>query len=100
MATKIVRECGFEQITGLSSAKGLTLVSNADGSVPNAVILSVEAQNVRYRCDGTNPTASVGNRIIKDQQPFLYDGDLKAIKFIEESASAKINAQYVLVEYY
>lgn len=94
---KVEKVCGFQQLATLSSSIGLTIVNGDDGTVPNAVLLSAETNSVRYRADGTAPTASVGMRIIKDQQPYLYTGDLKKLAFIEETASAKLNVEYVRV---
>lgn len=88
-------EClGHEQVTGLSSAKTLTIPT---GKAPTYVLLQAETQNIRFRDDGTNPTAAIGLRIVKDLAPFKYEGDPKALAFIEESASAKLNVGYYRV---
>ncbi len=52
-----------------------------------------ETQNVRWRDDGTAPTASVGMPIFVGAS-LSYDGDLNRIRFIEETASAKLNISY------
>lgn len=87
---------GQAQITGLSAKKSL-----ADtGLVPpiplgaRYVLLQAETKGVRWRDDGPDPTAGVGMRLIADAEPFLYDGDLSAIEFLEESASAKLNVAF------
>lgn len=82
---------GYVQIaaTGLASAAGL-------GTIPNHAVMAViqpTAQNVRYRDDGTNPTASAGMRLVANDVLF-YTGDLSAIKFIEEAASAVLNITF------
>lgn len=46
---------GYQQLTVSTTAVGLTVPSNAGRAV-----VVVEAQPLRYRDDGTNPTASVG----------------------------------------
>lgn len=79
---------GFQQITSLSSATALTVPDGA-----NFCIFDCESQNVRWRDDGTNPSASVGMRLLTGVS-FSYDGALSAIKFIEEAASAKLNVSY------
>lgn len=79
---------GYQQITSLSSATALT--------VPDKSCLAViqpESQNVRYRDDGSNPTASVGMKVVANDILF-YTGDFAAIKFIEETTSAKLNVTY------
>lgn len=79
---------GYQQVTSLSSATALT--------VPNGTILAViqaESQNVRYRDDGTNPTASVGF-ILAAGDNVVYNGNIAALKFIEVTASAKLNVLY------
>ena len=80
---------GYVQITSLSSAVGLS-------SIPDGATLAViqpETQNVRYRDDGTNPTTSVG-MILAAGDLLYYTGTMSALKFIEVSASAKINVTY------
>lgn len=55
--------------------------------------INTEDQNVRWRDDGTDPTASVGG-VLEPGSYFTYTGDLSSIKFIEEAASAKLNVSY------
>ena len=76
----------YEQITGLNSAKGLT--SPPAGAT--MVMIQPESQSVRWRDDGSNPTASVG-MIIAAGDILFYSGNFADIKFIESSASAKLN---------
>lgn len=88
-------EClGYQQVTSLSSAQTLTIPT---GKAPTYVLLQAETQSIRFRDDGTNPTASVGLRIVKDLAPFKYEGDIKALAFIEETTSAKLNVGYYRV---
>jgi hypothetical protein len=86
----------FEQITLGAAATALTVptvtVNNAKHEARVALI-QCEAVAVRWRDDGTDPTASVGMRLVPDEE-FEYDGDLKAIKFIREAAGAKLNVSY------
>lgn len=79
---------GYQQITSLSAATGLTIPSGSD-----MAIIICETQAVRYRDDGTSPTASVGMPLATGT--FMrYDGDLRVLKFIEQTASAKLNVSY------
>lgn len=80
---------GFQQITNLSAAAALTVpAAGASFAVFNA-----EAQNVRWRDDGTAPTATVGMLLTKDTE-FTYQGDLSKIKFIETTGGAILNVSY------
>lgn len=97
MTLKAVTNClGYQQITNLSSAVGLTVPALApDGSKqqPTFALIVAETQGVRWRDDGTNPTASVGMPLAAGV-PLQYDGDLARIRFIETTASAKLNISY------
>lgn len=83
-----IRPLGYEQITGLSSAKGLTPPAGA-----RFALIQAESQIVRWRDDGTNPTASVG-MMIAATADMVYTGDLSKIKLIEATVSAKVNVSY------
>jgi len=91
MATEVVTgsdtPVGYEQITSLSSAASLTVPKNARWA-----LVIPETQAVRWRDDDT-PTASVGMPLAVGQ-PLQYTGNLKAIKFIEQTASATLNVAY------
>ena len=79
---------GYQQITSLSSATALTVPAGA-----SFAIIQAETQAVRWRDDGTNPTATVGQPLAIGVD-LVYRGALSAIKFIEQTASAKINITY------
>lgn len=60
---------------------------------PSMALVRVEGASVRYRDDGTAPTASVGmNLNIGDVLKF--DGDLTKLRFIQQSATATLNVIY------
>lgn len=87
---------GYQQITDLSSAVGLTVpaVDEAGNKMmPTRAFIVAEGNNVRWRDDGTAPTASVGMILIQNNV-LSYDGDLNSIKFIQVSAGAKLNVSY------
>lgn len=79
---------GYQQITSLSSATALTVPTGA-----TRALIVAETQAVRWRDDGTDPTASVGMPVATSTY-LSYDGDLSRIKFIEQTASAKLNVTY------
>ena len=89
----ITNNLGFQQITSLSSSTGLTLPTVPLGIMPKMAVIHCESQAVRWRDDGTAPTASVGMQLPVGGE-LIYDGDLNAIRFIEEVASAKLNVSF------
>lgn len=74
----------YKQISDLSSAVGIP------GGQGRVALIQALNQNIRWRDDGTDPTANVGMRLHAGET-FFYPGSLKAIKFIEEAASAEVN---------
>jgi hypothetical protein len=92
----ITTRLGYQQITSLTAATGLTVPTkdlNGLSCRPSIAIITAEAQAVRWRDDDVDPTASVGMPLASGVT-LQYDGDLTKIKFIEQTASAKINISY------
>lgn len=87
---------GYQQITDLSTATGLT-VPQKDlqglAGTPRIAIITPEAQAVRWRDDGVAPTATVGMPLAAGVT-LQYDGDLSQIQFIEQTSGAKLNITY------
>lgn len=79
---------GYQQVTSLSSAASLTVPA-----FTKLAVIQCESQSVRWRDDGTNPTASVG-MILNPGDTFFYNGNAGAFKAIEVAASAKLNVSY------
>lgn len=81
---------GFQQLSSLSSATKLTVPDGA-----NIAVIEVNSggQSVRWRDDGTAPTASVGTELLPGSQ-LTYSGNLAAIQFIQTAASATLNVSY------
>lgn len=79
---------GYQQIGDLSAAVGLEVPDGATGA-----IIVAEGQDVRYRFDGTAPTATVGMPLAKGVLLELQSG-LSAVRFIQASAMAKLNVLY------
>jgi hypothetical protein len=71
---------GYQQFTSLASATTLTVPSGAEVAMIS-ITMSV-AGYVRYRDDGGVPTGAAGMTIPSGQNPFLYNGDLRAAQFI------------------
>lgn len=77
---------GCSQITSLSSAVGL-------GTIPDGAklaLLQAEADALRWRDDGTSPTSGVG-MLLADGDTLVYNGNLRAIEFIETTGSGILN---------
>ena len=92
----ITSVAGYQQITNLTAAVGLTVPQrDTSGLVgtPRIAIITPEGKGVRWRDDGTAPTATVGMPLAAGVT-LQYDGDLSQIKFIEQEATAKLNISY------
>jgi len=79
---------GYQQLTSLSGATSLT--------VPQAAKIAeicVETQPVRYRDDGSAPSSTVGMPVAAGVC-FQYSGNLNAIQFIQQAASATVDVLY------
>lgn len=81
--------CGYQQISGLSSAKGLTVPDSG----ARFALIQAQDKDVRWRDDGTSPTASIG-MVLQANGYLEYTGDLSAFKAIETEASAVVNVSY------
>ena len=89
MGLKETTTClGYQQITALSSAVSLTIPSGTTRAV-----IAPLTQTVRWRDDGTDPTASIGMPVPAGTY-LSYDGDLRRIRFIQATASAELNIAY------
>jgi hypothetical protein len=79
---------GFQQITSLSAAQALTVPTGA-----LEARIQCTTQAVRWRDDGSDPTATVG-MLLPVNTDIVYNGRLDKIKFIEATASAVLNVSY------
>lgn len=77
----------YAQLTSLSSATGVPF-QNA-----RVALIQCLGQNVRWRDDGPDPTTSVGMRLHAGET-LQYNGDIRTVKFIEETAGAEINISF------
>lgn len=97
MSLKNTAQClGYQQITagGLAASTPLTIpANNANNGDPTYAIIQAEAQAVRWRDDGTDPTAAIGMTIPAGGE-LRYDGNLAAIRFIQVTAGAILNVSY------
>jgi len=81
-----------------STAVGVTITAASAASAlwtaPNYAFIVAETTSVRWRDDGTDPTATVGV-LLPTNTGFEYDGELSKLKFISTGAQAIVTvAQY------
>lgn len=79
---------GYQQITSLSSSAALTVPSGA-----TIAVVQAEGADVRWRDDGTAPTATVG-MLLPAGAELRYTGALAALRLIQASAGATVNVSY------
>jgi hypothetical protein len=79
---------GYQQIVGLAASTALTVPAGS-----TYALITTQAQAVRWRDDGVAPTATVGMELLIGQA-LRYDGNLAAIAFIQEAATATLNVAY------
>lgn len=85
---------GYQQLTVSSAAVGLTLPAASNNVTgPRYAVIRCATANVRWRDDGTNPSATVGVPL-NVGEILEYDGNLSAIKFIRVSADATLDISY------
>ena len=83
---------GYESITVGAAAVGLTAATYAG---KQGCFITLETTNVRFRYDGTNPTAAEGHLFYIGQSlHFLNSAVLSKIKFISTGANATIRVTY------
>lgn len=82
---------GYEQITALTTAATLTVPTGA-----TCAIVQAEAVDVRWRDDGTVPTASVGELLYALGFDLWIEGAarLAAFKAIRTAAGSIVNVSY------
>lgn len=92
----VYKSMGFQQLdaTALASSVGFT-IPVLNGEKPNGAYISSFTGNVRYRDDGTAPTAAVGMRLVAGNDPFLFMGDMEKFRAILEGGSPTLNITYV-----
>lgn len=80
---------GFQQLTNVTNAAAVSLTPPAGALVARIVPDGA----IRWRDDGTAPTAAVGMPVTADDE-FEYSGNLAAIKFIAQSATTNVNVSH------
>ena len=80
---------GYQQIALPDSAVALTVPGGA-----TAAVFKLEVEGGRFRDDGTAPSETVGFLLEPTDDAYLYQGNLGAVKFIRDAASAVLNVLY------
>jgi hypothetical protein len=89
MALKeVTNNLGFQQITPGATSTALTVPAGA-----RIAVIDVEVAVMRWRDDGTAPSATVGMRILSGGE-LRYDGELQKLRIIQEGAGAIANVSY------
>ena len=95
---------GYIQIPSVTLAASTSLASLAPSTAYNAttglwtaqaVLLRAEAQNIRWRDDGTAPTATVGQLLLPGDPPFFYPVSPGALQFIYATAGGILNVTFL-----
>lgn len=101
LAPELLTPMGYGQIDLSSGAAVLlsTVVVNGVPGIPAGTkyaVMTPETQGVRFRCDNTAPTASVGNPIAAGDtwSLALTPAGFATVKVIQQSASAKLNVEF------
>jgi hypothetical protein len=80
---------GYNKLTSLGSSTALPSVP--DGAT--RAVFQAESQVLRYRDDGTAPTSTTGMRALVGEL-YVYEGNLSALRFIEEASGGALNVSY------
>mgnify|MGYP000016362215 CR=1 len=83
------RSLGYQQITSLAAATALTVPAGT-----GFAIITAGSQAVRWRDDGTDPTATVGYPLAAGSELQYSASSLSRLKFIEQTASATLDISY------
>lgn len=70
-----------------------TLATICGGSIPAGtagVLIQSETNGIRWRDDGTDPTASVGYPLAVGSE-LLYQGNVSALHLVSQSGTATVN---------
>jgi hypothetical protein len=83
--------CGYQQLT-VTTAQSLTIPPACNGA-PSLAVITPEAQAVRYRDDGTAPTANVGMPLAVGAT-IQYEGTISALQFIAQTSGGIVNVLF------
>lgn len=73
-------------IAAVRSLRDSAVLGTAISAGATVAIIVAETQAARWRDDGTDPTTATGMLISTSTPPFVYDGSLENIRFINAVA--------------
>jgi hypothetical protein len=82
----------YRQITGIDATTPVSI-----GVIPvgtSAVTIVAEGAAIRFRSDGTNPSATVGNPVANGGTVKYDLGSIGQLMFIAQSGTAIVNLQF------
>lgn len=82
---------GYQQIAAGGLAGSTALIIPAGTQL---IKITVEAQAVRWRDDGTAPTAAIGYPLPVGQELIYTAAAMPQLRFIQQTAGAVLNAVY------
>lgn len=85
---RAMRPLAYTQIAVSNTAVGLTRPASGN---PRIAVIVVETNSIRYRDDGTVPTATVGMPIAANNSVIVCANAIFAFKAIRQSADAVLN---------
>jgi len=88
LAKTTTSNLGYQQITPGATSTALTIPAGA-----RFILIQSHTNPIRWRDDGTAPSATIGMRIPVGVD-FLYDGELQKFRIIEEATGAIVNISY------
>ncbi len=89
-----IKPLGYCQLTSLAASTQLTACTGGIPAGASVADVIIETQSVRYRDDGTAPTATVGMLIAAGGEKVFTETDLSALRFIQTTASASLSVSF------
>jgi hypothetical protein len=83
------KSLGYQRLTSLGSSIGLTIPAKT-----SLILITPDAQAVRWRDDGTAPTASSGHPLAVGGELRYDSSGMESLRFIEQTAGAILNVTY------
>lgn len=80
--------------TAIALSASITAASAASATrpIPNYALIIAETQAIRWRDDGTAPTAAIsGGMPLAVGTPMEYDGEINKFQFISQAGTATVN---------
>jgi hypothetical protein len=83
------KSLGYQRIASVAASTGLTVPANT-----SLILVTPEAQAVRWRDDGAAPTSSAGYPLLAGAELRYDASNMEALRFIEQTAGAILHVAY------